>query len=441
MFGLKTFRGGIHPDDKKRSSDCVETEFFHAPKTMVYPMQQHIGKPSRVLACVGDKVKIGQLIAEADGDVSANLHSSVSGTVTAIKPHIHPNGNMVESVIIENDFKNEYIADFKKQSDINKLSPEDIVKLVKDAGIVGMGGAAFPTHIKLVPSNAIDTVIINGAECEPYITSDHRLMLEHPQCILTGIQAVKKAVGAKNAVVCIENNKPDAIEKLTDIFSDFEDINVTAVRTKYPQGSEKQIIDAVTGRQVPSGGLPSDIGVVVLNVDTIWAIADVINKGLPLIHRVVTLSGGAVKNPKNYIVPLGTPIKNIIEASGGFLEQPAKILLGGPMMGNAVYDTNVPVIKGTGAIIALTEAEIKSSEPTACVRCGKCVDVCPIHLQPVMLREYSIRNDWQKLNELHIKDCIECGACTYICPGRQNPVQHIRNAKPNVLEMLLKGEI
>ena len=441
MFGLKTFRGGVHPDDKKRSSDYIETEIFHAPKIMIYPLQQHIGNPAKALVSVGDKIKIGQLIAKADGNVSANVHSSVSGNVMEIKSHIHPNGNMVESIIVENDFKNEYIKNFNVQSDVNKFSSEDIVAIVKEAGIVGMGGAAFPTHIKLSPPNEVYTVIINGAECEPYITSDYRLMLEHPKCILTGIQAVMKAVGAKNAFVCIENNKPDAIERLTEFFSDFNYINVVSVKAKYPQGSEKQMIDAVTGRQVPSGGLPSDIGVVVLNVDTIWAIADVINKGLPLIHRVVTLSGGAVKKPKNSIVPLGTPIKDVIEASGGFSEEPAKILLGGPMMGNSVYNTNVPVIKGTGAIIALTEDEIKVSEPTVCIRCGKCVDACPIHLLPIMLREYSIRNEWKKLKEFHILDCIECGACSYICPGRQNPVQYIRNAKPKVLKMLKKEEI
>lgn len=441
MFRFKTFKGGIHPDDKKRISDFVEIEKLSPSKTMVYPVQQHIGKPANVLVNVGDEVKIGQLIAEADGYVSANIHATVSGKVVKIAPHIHPNGNMITSVIVENDFKEEYIKDFNEQKDVEKLSAEDIVNMVKDAGIVGMGGATFPTHVKLAPKTKIDTVIVNGAECEPYITSDHRVMMEHPKCILTGIEAVIKAVGAEKAYVGIESNKPDAIAKLTENFGEYENINVVPVKAKYPQGSEKQLINAITGRQVPSGALPSDVGVVVLNIDTIWAIADVINKGLPLIYRIVTLSGGAVKQPKNYLVRLGTPVKDIIEAAEGFAEEPAKILLGGPMMGNAIYNTDVPVIKGIGAIIALTESEIKSTEPTVCVRCGKCVDACPIHLQPLMLRAYSIKNDYEKLKEFHIMDCMECGACAYICPGRQNPVQYIRHAKPKVMEMIKKGDL
>lgn len=441
MFGYKTFRGGVHPDDKKTASNYIKIEELAAPKTMVYPVQQHIGKPANILVNVGNEVKVGQLIAEADGYVSANVHASVSGKVIAIKPHLHPNGNMVNSIIVENDFKEEYITEFNKQTDIDKLSPQDIVNMVKDAGIVGMGGATFPTHVKLAPPSKIDTVIINGAECEPYITSDHRLMLEHPRCILTGIKAVMKAVGAENAFVGVESNKPDAIEKLKEIFLECENVNVVPVKAKYPQGSEKQMINAVTGREVPSGGLPSDVGVVVLNIDTVWAIADVINKGLPLIYRIVTLSGGAVKQPKNYMVRLGTPVQVVIDAAGGFAEEPSKIILGGPMMGMAIYNTDVPVIKGTGAIVALTEDEIKATEPTVCVRCGKCVDACPMHLQPLMLRAYSIKNDYENLKKFHILDCMECGACAYICPGRQSPVQYIRNAKPKVLELVKKGEI
>lgn len=443
MFGLKTFRGGVHPDDKKVSSNNVKIEKLEPAKTMVYPVQQHIGKPANVLVKVGDEVKIGQLIAEADGFVSANIHSSVSGKVVAVKPYLHPNGNMVNSIIIENDFKDEYIKDFTERDNVESLSPQDIVNIVKDAGIVGMGGATFPTHVKISPpaDKKIDTVIVNGAECEPYLTSDHRLMLEHPKCILTGIKAVMKAVGAERGYVGIENNKADAITVMTNLFEGVDDVSVVPVKTKYPQGSEKQMINAVTGREVPSGGLPADVGVVVINVDTAWAIADAVNKGLPLIYRIVTVSGGAVKNPKNYMVRLGMPVKDIIEATGGFSEEPVKILLGGPMMGMAVYNTDVPIIKGTGAVVALTEDEIKATEPTVCVRCGKCIDACPMHLQPMMLRAYSIKNDYENLKKFHILDCMECGACAYICPGKQTPVQYIRNAKPKVLEMVKKGEI
>ncbi len=441
MFGYKTFRGGIHPDDKKHGSNYIKIENLKPSKIMVFPVQQHVGKPAKIIVKVGDYVKMGQLIAEADGYVSANIHSSVSGKVIEIKPHIHPNGNMVESVIVENDFKDEAVRNFADFRELDDLSVQEIVEIVKDAGIVGMGGAAFPTHVKLVPPSPIDTVIINGAECEPYITSDHRVMLEHPKCILTGIRAVMKCVGAKKAFVGIESNKKDAIEKLQDFFGTEENINVVSVLAKYPQGSEKQLIEVISGRQVPSGKLPSDVGVVVLNIDTVWAIADAINKGKPLISRTVTVSGGAIAQPKNFMLRLGTPAKDVIEAAGGFCEEPAKILLGGPMMGNAIFDTDVPVIKGTGAIIALTEDEIKSTEATACIRCGKCVDTCPMHLQPLMLRAYSIKNDYAMLKKYNILDCMECGACAYICPGRQTPVQYIRNAKPKVLDLVKKGEL
>ncbi len=441
MFGYKTFKGGIHPDDKKSGSNYIRIENLEPSKTLVFPVQQHVGKAARVLVNVGDEVKLGQLIAEADGNISANVHSSVSGKVIGVKPHIHPSGNMVESIIIENDFKDEAVRDFVDYRELADLSPEEIIEIVREAGIVGMGGAAFPTHVKLMPPSSVDTIVVNGAECEPYITSDHRMMLEHPKCILTGIKAVMKAVDAKKAYVGVESNKPDAIEKLQEIFSTEGNINVVPVLAKYPQGSEKQMIEVVTGRQVPSGKLPSSVGVVVLNIDTIWAIADAINKGKPLVERTVTVSGGAIKEPKNYMVRLGTPVKDIIEAAGGFCEEPAKILLGGPMMGNAIFNTDVPVVKGTGAVIALTEKEIKSTEATVCIRCGRCVDACPMHLQPLMLRAYSIKNDYAMLKKYNILDCMECGACAYICPGRQAPVQYIRNAKPKVLELVKKGEL
>lgn len=441
VFGYKTFRGGIHPDDKKKGSNMEKIQNLDPPKIMVYPVQQHIGKPAVPVVKVGDEVKIGQLIAEADGYVSANVHASVSGKVVDIRPHIHPNGNMVNSIIVENDFKEETIRNFEEQDNLDGLSPEDIVKIVKDAGIVGMGGATFPTHVKLVPPSPIDTLLVNGAECEPYITSDHRIMLEHPNCILTGIKAVMKAIGAEKTFVGVESNKPDAIEKLNEIFSEEESINVVPVLAKYPQGSEKQMISVIAGKEVPSGSLPSDVGIVVLNIDTIWAIAEAITKSMPLMYRILTLSGGAVKQPKNYLVRIGTPAKTVIDAAGGFCEEPAKILLGGPMMGNAVFNTDVPILKGTGAIIALTENEIKSTKATVCMRCGKCVDTCPLHLQPLMLRGYAINKDYANLKKYHILDCMECGACAYICPGRQNPVQYIRNVKPKVAEMVKRGDL
>lgn len=433
----KTFRGGIHPNDNKANSNTLPIEVLDAPKEMIYPLSQHIGAFSEPVVAVGEEVKVGQLIAKAGGFVSANLHASVSGTVTAIRPHIHPTGNMIPSIVIEND--GQYTIDHSVQPNkpLKELTPEEIIGIVQNAGIVGMGGATFPTHVKLSPpkDKNMDTVIVNGAECEPYLTSDHRVMLEDTFDVLSGLLAAMKAVGVKNGYVAVETNKKDAIEALEKMIESekMRNISVVPIQTKYPQGSEKQLIQAVTGREVPPGGLPADVGVVVINIDTANAISKAIRRGMPLVKRIVTVCGDAVNAHKNYKVRIGTPIKDIIEAVGGFKQDPAKVILGGPMMGTAIFDLNVPVIKGTGAVLCLTEEAIGASAGSKCMRCGKCVEACPMRLEPLLLNSYAKIDDLAMLEKLNIMDCMECGACAYLCPGRQSPVQNIRMAKQKIL--------
>ncbi len=436
-----TFKGGIHPDDMKERTRHLMIEDLSPPEQMIYPMQQHIGKPAKPIVAVGDTVKMGQLLAEADGFVSSPVHASVSGTVTAIKPCLHPNGSMVQSVIITNDFQDTPIhAPLYRRLDM--LSAKDIVDITRDAGIVGMGGATFPTHVKLSPppEKHADTVIINGSECEPYLTSDHRIMLEDPETILDGARALIKALSVKQAVIAIESNKPDAVEAFSAVLTNTSsnDIRIAVLKTKYPQGSEKHLISAITGREVPPGGLPIDVGVVVVNVDTCGAIARAIATGYPLMSRIVTVGGGCVSNHRNFRVRIGTPIKSLVESVGGFKEEPAKIILGGPMMGVSLFSLEVPVIKGTGALIALSKAETYVSSPSPCLRCGECVSICPMRLEPLMLNAYAEKGNIERCMELNILDCIECGACTYICPGKRNPVQNIRVAKQRIAEARAK---
>lgn len=439
---LKTFKGGIHPDDKKEHTRYLKIEDLPAPKTMIFPLSQHIGAPSEPVVKLGENVKVGQLIAKASGFVSANLHCSVSGTVFAIEPRMHPNGSLVNSIIIENDDNYEISESVQPNKPLNDLTPQEIIKIIEGAGIVGMGGAAFPTHVKLSPpkDKKIDFLIINGSECEPYLTSDHRVMLENPEGVLFGCKAIMKALGVTTGFVAVESNKDDAIKTLIENAKDYTGIEVVQVETKYPQGSEKQLIDAVTGRKVPPGGLPADIGVVVVNIDTCAATSNAIKTGMPLIKRIVTVGGGAINEFRNFRVRIGTPAKDVIDAVGGFKTEPAKILFGGPMMGTAIFSLDIPIIKGTGAILALTDKEINIGTSGPCLRCGKCVDICPMNLQPLMLNMLAKKGDLEGLERYNVMDCIECGACSYICPGRQNLIQYIRTAKQQIIASKKKGE-
>ncbi len=432
LFNAFTFKGGIHPNDNKERTRSLMIEDLPAPETLIFPVSQHIGAPAEPVVTVGEQVAVGQLIAQATGFVSAHVHSSVSGVVKAIAPMLHPNGTKVMSIVIENDFK-DTLFEHAKNRKLEQVAADEIPTITRNAGIVGMGGATFPTHVKLSPpkDKRIRTIIINGAECEPYLTSDHRVMLEEPEIIVFGAHCMMKALTVREAFIAIEENKPDAIETISSLLinADIKDIKIAVLKTKYPQGAEKQLINAITKKEVPPGGLPADIGVIVDNIDTCAAIGRAVKTGLPLTTRVVTVGGGAIANHRNFRVRIGTPIAKLIEAVGGYKETPGKVILGGPMMGTSLFSAEVPVIKGTGAVLALSKQETYISKPSPCLRCGECVTICPMRLEPLLLNAYALNEDLDECERLNIMDCVECGSCTYICPGRRNPVQSIRVAK------------
>jgi electron transport complex protein RnfC len=432
---LLTFKGGIHPNDNKSATEKKLIVELPAPDKVVIPMQQHIGAICEPLVVVGDAVKKHQKIGDTKAFVSAPVHSSVSGTVVGIEPMLHPLGKKVVSVIIENDYKETLDDSIKPNSNWETLNRKEIIDIVREAGIVGMGGAGFPTHIKLSPpkDKKIEYIIINGAECEPYLTSDHRVMLENPEDIITGMKIIMKVMGLKESYIAIEANKADAIETMKSCAANEEGINVVVLKTKYPQGSEKHLIKAVTSREVPNGGLPMDVGVVVNNIDTCTAIARAVTQGLPLIKRIVTVAGAAVKNPQNYSVHIGTPFKALIEKSEGFNEDPVKIIMGGPMMGIAQFSLEVPVIKGTSGLLALTESEVSLEPEGPCIRCGRCIKVCPMNSLPAIASAYADMNDLDKAESYGVADCIECGSCCYVCPSKRHIVQSVRASKKEII--------
>ena len=438
-MGLLTFKGGIHPNDMKHLTCEKPIKELDAPDILTFPLSQHIGAPAVPCVKVGDMVNMGQKIAEAPAAFSANIHSSVSGKVIAIEPRLHPNGTEVQSIIIENDRQDTIEPSLKSNKDYKKLSSKEIVDIIKEAGIVGMGGATFPTHIKLSPpeDKKIDYVIINGAECEPYLTSDHRAMLENPEDIILGLKIIMHIFKLSEGYIAIESNKPDAIAKMTEYAEKETEvkIHVKALKTKYPQGSEKQLISAITKRQVPPGKLPLDVGAVVNNIDTCASIARAVSTGMPLIKRIVTVSGDSVREPGNFSVRIGTPFSYLFENSGGFAIEPRKVIMGGPMMGTAVSSLDVPVIKGTSGILAFSEKMIGKPRNETCLRCGKCVLVCPMNLMPNALNMACKAEDFERLEKLHIMDCMECGSCSYLCPAKQHPVQSIRIAKQKMRAM------
>ena len=438
---LKTFKGGIHPNDNKELTKSVPVVPHIPTETIIIPMRQHIGTPCEPVVSVGDDVLMGQKVGDSDAFVCAPVHSSVSGTVIDIKTYPHPGGGEANCVVIQNDFKDTlhpsikpWNLDVSPQSVhkfIDDIKPEEIVAKVREAGIVGMGGAAFPLHVKLMPpkETPIDTVILNGAECEPYLTSDHRAMLENPRQIVIGALLIKKAVGAKRVVIAIENNKPDAIAVLEQVAADYNLVEIGVLKTKYPQGSEKQIINAVTNRQVPSGALPSAVGVLVSNVDTACSVSKAVVMNMPLIQRNITVSGDAVSRPSNFLVRMGVTFESLFEAAGGFKVEPRKIIMGGPMMGIPQTSLSMPVIKGVSGVLAFSQPETFGKEEGICIKCGKCVDVCPMRLMPNALSMFSENEDVEKLKSYHVLDCMECGSCSFICPQRRFMVQHIKKAK------------
>lgn len=439
---MLSFKGGTHPPHSKEATEKLAIIKAKAPQIVVIPMQQHIGAPCEPIVKVGDEVKVGQKIGEAKGFVSSPVHSSVSGKVIAVEPRLYSGGTKVNCVVIENDMQDTLCETIISKGSLNDLSAEQIKEIIKDCGIVGMGGATFPTHVKLAlpPGKTVDTVILNGAECEPYLTSDHRLMLENPEAVVYGLKALMKALNVKKGFIGIESNKPDALEAIYNAAKDEKDIEVVALKTKYPQGAEKQLIYACTGREVPSGGLPADVGVVVNNVGTAAAVADAIRTGMPLIQRIVTVTGKGVKSPKNLLVKIGTSFKEIIDECGGFSDNVGKVIAGGPMMGIAQFSIDIPVIKGTSGILVLTEDDAKLPEPSNCIRCGKCVTVCPINLMPVNISNYSLLDRFEQAEAANAMDCIECGSCSFVCPAKRPLVDSIRVAKREILAKRKKAQ-
>lgn len=433
---LKTFtKGGIHPSENKLSAD-KKIEILAIPKKVSIHISQHIGAPAKALVKKGDIVKVGQLIAEQGGFVSANIHSSVSGKVFKIDNVTDTSGYKRQAIIInvegdEWDEKIDRSEDLKKDFD---YAPEGIIKKIQEAGIVGLGGATFPSHIKLMPPKGMkaEVLIINGVECEPYLTSDHRLMLEKAEEMLVGIQILMKALKVDKAIIGIENNKQDAIEHLNNLAKDYKGVEVVPLKVQYPQGGEKQLIKSVINREVPSGELPISVGAVVHNAGTAFAVYEAVQKNKPLIERVVTITGKSVKNPGNFLIRFGTPISDLIEAAGGLPDDTGKIIGGGPMMGKALNTTEVPVAKGTSGILILPKEESKRRSVKPCIRCAKCVEVCPMGLEPFLLMTLAEKAMHERSEKEDVMDCIECGSCSYTCPSDRPLLDYIRLGKNQV---------
>lgn len=427
----KTFRGGVHPDDQKRYTAAKPIEVAPVPQKVIIPTRQHIGAPCTAVVKVGDLVKKGQVIAEAQAFVSSPVHASVSGKVTEIAEYPHPVFGTCPAIVIESDGLDEWVEGLPVERDWEALDVNAIKDIIRQAGIVGMGGATFPTHVKMAPppEKTIDSLILNAAECEPFLTADHRVMLEAADRIVVGMRISMKVLGVNKGFIGIEENKPDAIQAMQKAVTG-TGIVVVPLKTKYPQGAEKTLIKVVVDREVPSGGLPMDVGVVVQNVGTVVAIADAVQKGLPLIERVTTVTGGAINEPKNLLLRVGTTFAQAIELCGGFKESPAKLIMGGPMMGMAQCRIDVPVIKGTSGILALSPSDVNAGEEKPCIRCGRCVDACPMGLVPSMLSILGQRGLYEPAKEEYdLLDCVECGSCVYVCPAKRNIVHYIKYLK------------
>ena len=436
---LKTFPlGGVHPPENKLTAGN-EIKVMSVPKVVYIPISQHIGIPSEIIVNKKDKVIIGQVIAKSQGFVSANIHSSVAGTVTKIDKVINSSGYKQQCIVIRTDVKDEtnFVKEpFPLKKDI-ELNSAEILQRVSDFGIVGLGGATFPSHVKLNINKEtnIDCLIINGVECEPYLTCDHRLMLERAEEIIVGVEILLKALNLNRAVIGIENNKKDAIANFKKITSNNSNIQIAALKVKYPQGSEKQLVKAILNREVPVGGLPSDVGVVSLNVGTIFAVYEAIQHNKPLTDRVVTVTGKKLENPSNYWVKIGTPIKDLIEEVGGLPDGTRKLVNGGPMMGKAIKNTDVPVTKGTSGVLVIDEEEASRGKAENCIRCGECVTVCPMGLEPHLLMSLSERGLFERMAKEDVKTCVECGSCSYVCPSHRPLLDYIRFGKNGVIKL------
>ena len=432
----RSFLGGTHPFDQKRLSERKEISALTTPPPhVVLPMSMHIGAPCAPIVKVGDRVRIGEKIAEPQG-LGAPIHASVAGTVIKIEDRPHPSGNKVLSVVIENDGSGETVP-YTKEGNLDSLTSEQMIEMIKEAGITGMGGASFPAHAKLSSAiGKVDTVVLNAAECEPYITSDHRMLVERHQEVLQGLRAVMKILNLNKAHIGIESNKADAVRLLEALLpSKGGDIELCVLRTRYPQGAEKQLIDAVLGRQVPPGGLPSDVKCVVMNVSTVYAIYEALYLGKPATERVVTLTGHGIMRPRNVVVPFGTPLRHLLEEADGMREECSLLISGGPMMGAPQFDLDAGTIKGTNCLLALTDAERKTPPPkhNPCIRCGRCVESCPMRLAPANIHLFASRRDYRGAEALNVMDCSQCGVCSYVCPAKIALTQSMNTTKSEIM--------
>jgi electron transport complex protein RnfC len=423
---LEGYYGGIHPSERKEFTEHLALKRFPDPEEVVIPLSMHAGAPANPVVAVGDTVKVGQKIGEPAAFISSPIHSSVSGTVVAIENHGHATRGECLSVVIKSDGKNTLDESVQPKGDLDSLTPDEIVEIVRDAGIVGMGGAGFPTAVKLKPAKPVDTILLNGCECEPLLTADHRVLLEYADDVIFGLKAMIKTVGAEQGIIVIEDNKQDAIELMQEKTADYDNIKVVVAKTKYPQGAEKMLIKRVMKRQVPSGGLPADVGCVVANISTTKAISDAIQKGMPLVERVVTVTGEKLKNPGNYIVKIGTSTKALIDYCGGLEAGEVTIKAGGPMMGFVLSDTDVPIMKGSNGIIAV-DTDHTATQP--CIKCGRCMDVCPMELSPLYFAKYADEEKWLEMKDKKVMDCVECRCCEYICSSKIPLVTKIKAGK------------
>ncbi|RUT77969.1 electron transport complex subunit RsxC [Ancylomarina longa] len=437
---LKTFSiGGIHPAENKLSADSA-IQVLPIPQMVSIPIAQHIGAPATPVVKKNDQVKVGQLIAKSSGFVSANIHSSVSGTVFKIDAIVDGTGFRRTAIIIKVD-GDEWMEEIDRSEDLLKeitASKEEIIKKIADAGIVGLGGATFPAHVKLSvpPGKTAEVLIINAVECEPYLTSDHRVMLEKGDEVLVGTQILMKALDVKRAIVGIENNKPDAIAHLTKLAANYQGIEICPLKTQYPQGGEKQLIAATIKREVPSGALPIEVGAVVQNVGTSLAVYEAVQKNKPLIERVATITGKSLQNPSNWKFRIGTPVHDLIDAAGGLPEDTGKVIGGGPMMGKALSNLEVPLTKGSSGLLLLPREEAIRKDSKNCIRCGKCVSVCPMGLEPFLLMVLAEKKNYERLEKDAVMDCIECGSCSFTCPANRPLLDYIRLGKGRVGQIM-----
>ncbi len=438
LFG-GTFRHGVHPPDSKGLTEHVPVRRLPFPRRLALPLRQHAGKPARLLVEKGQRVERGDVLAEADGFVSVPIHASAAGTVADVTWWPHPDGSMAETVLLDVDPHSPQVPRPRIIPDWEGLSPEEVRSAVQRAGVVGLGGAAFPTHVKLAPppEHPIEWLLVNGAECEPYLTTDHRTMVEYPNRVWFGVRIMMQCLGVERAVVGVEKNKPDAIEMLERTLPDDLDVSVRPLVVKYPQGAEKMLIHVVTGREVPSGKLPMHVGAVVQNVGSIATIAEVFETGLPLIERIVTVTGEGVVTPRNLVVPVGTMLGDVLEFCGGLTEDAAEIVFGGPMMGSSQPDLRTPLIKGTTGVVVLTRDQVKPRRTHPCIRCGHCLEACPVFLNPQRLGVLAQAGRYEEMLEHDLNDCMLCGSCSYVCPSNIPLSQmfalsrnHLRKAPP-----------